>query len=62
MMGINHMKLIRAQGLDMSINDKEEIMKSTEKELVDYINWQFSKLKYQLPFELKEKVLKYRVN
>jgi hypothetical protein len=56
------MKLIRAQGLDMSINDKEEIMKSTEKELVDYINWQFSKLKYQLPFELKEKVLKYRVN
>jgi FMN-dependent NADH-azoreductase len=43
MMGINHMKLIRAQGLDMSTNDREEIMKSTEKELVDYINWQFSK-------------------
>ncbi|TKC16388.1 flavodoxin family protein [Robertmurraya kyonggiensis] len=40
MMGINQMKLIRAQGLDMSTNDKEEIMKSAEKELVDYINSQ----------------------
>jgi len=40
MMGINQMKLIRAQGLDMSTNNKEEIMKSAEKELVGYINSQ----------------------
>lgn len=38
MMGINQMKLIRAQGLDMSTKDKEEIIKSAEKELVSYIN------------------------
>jgi len=40
MMGINQMKLIRAQGLDMSTNDREEIMKSAEKEVVGYINSQ----------------------
>jgi FMN-dependent NADH-azoreductase len=34
------MKLIRAQGLDMSTNDREEIVKSAEKELVGYINSQ----------------------
>lgn len=38
MMGINQMKLIRAQGLDILTNNKEEIIKSAEKELVGYIN------------------------
>ena len=38
MMGINQMKLIRAQGLDMLTNNKEEIIQSAEEKLVGYIN------------------------
>jgi len=44
MMGINQMKLIRAQGLDLSTNDKEEIMKTAEEELVGHITVRFSKV------------------
>jgi len=44
MMGINQMKLIRAQGLDLSTNDKEEIMKTAEEELVGHITVSFSKV------------------
>jgi FMN-dependent NADH-azoreductase len=36
-MGINNMTLIRAQGLDIQGNDRSQIIKKTENELVDSI-------------------------
>lgn len=37
-MGIDKVKIIRSQGLDLVHNDKEAIVQRTEEELTDYIN------------------------